>query len=74
MLASAAVAAFFWLRKHLNRRWPAVVLCLLGYCAANFGIYVFALSVAAEERRKERESYERKHYRPQPSATSPVGK
>jgi hypothetical protein len=69
-LASAAVTAFFWLRKHLERRWPAVVLCLLGYCAANFGVYVYAviLSTTFEENFKERDPH-----RSRPSTTRPAG-
>jgi hypothetical protein len=78
-LASTAVAAFLWLRKHITRRWPAVVLCLVGYCAANLGIYVYALGVASENRRSEKEKKDREQrqrdlYRPRPSVTNPAPK
>jgi hypothetical protein len=69
-LAAAVVGVFRGLRRWGTPRWLAVVLCLLGYAAANFGIYMYALARASEQREtQQRERYRspKPQVKPEPS-------
>jgi hypothetical protein len=54
-LAAAAVTAFIWLARRGVRKWVAVLLCLLVYGAANFGLYLYGLETSRVERDRYRE-------------------
>jgi len=57
-LSAGAIFGFFWLRRHM-RWWVAGLLTLVGYGAANIGIYVYVLNAIAAERQQLREQQRR---------------
>jgi hypothetical protein len=69
-LCAAAVGGFYWLRRRGARGWLAGILCLGCYAAANFGVYVYGLRSAAQQREKYR--LENQFKRPAPAPTPAV--
>src|SRR5262245_2173517 len=68
-LAAAAVAGFVCLRRRRLHWALAGLICFVLYAAANFGIYMYGLSRAFEERERARNARQRPTF---PAVTQPA--